>query len=88
MMIKARYPSYKDLDKFINVKRLAGLDAFVTDRLRRRLLAAEDRQFFTGPFLLDPQAPVRPGSRMVALTRSRAPEDYYDLDRTELWEPT
>lgn len=87
-MIEARYPSYKNLDPFIDVDRLIGLDAFITDRLRARLAAAGDRQFYTGPFLLDAEAPVRPGSRMVALSRSRVPENYYDLDRAELWEPT
>lgn len=87
-MIEARYPSYKNLDPYIDVERLTALDGFITDRLRRRLAEADDRQFYTGPFLLDVDAPVRPGSRMVALSRSRAPEDYYDLDRTDLWEPT
>ncbi|HEU0066975.1 MAG TPA: hypothetical protein VFQ57_07020 [Sphingomonas sp.] len=87
-MIEARYPSYKDLDVFIDVERLTGLDAFIAERLRQRVAASEDRRFYTGPFLFDAEAPVRPGSRMVALSRSRAPENYYDLDRIELWEPT
>lgn len=87
-MIEARYPSYKDLDPFIDVDRLAALDGFITDRLRRRLAATEDRRFYTGPFLLDTDAPDRPGSRMVYLSRSREADNYYDLDRTDLWEPT
>ena len=87
-MISARYPSYKDLDPFIDVERLTALDAFLTERLRARLAAAEDRQFYTGPFLLEANAPNRPGSRMVYLSRSREPDNYYDLDRTEVWEPT
>ena len=82
------YPSYKNLDPFIDVDRLVALDGFITDRIRSRLAAAEDRQFYTGPFLLDPDAPIRPGSRMIALSRSRAAENYYDLNRAELWEPT
>jgi hypothetical protein len=85
---EAQYPSYKDFDPFIDVERLIGLDTLITDRLRARLAAVEDRQFYTGPFLLDATAPVRPGSRMVALSRSRAVENYYDLDRVDLWEPT
>lgn len=84
----ARYPSYKDTDPFIDVAQLIALDAFVTERLRQRLAAAEDRRFYTGPFLLNADAPDRPGSRMIELTRSREPENYYDLDRTEIWEPT
>jgi hypothetical protein len=87
-MVEARYPSYKALDPFIDVDRLVGLDALIIDRLRARLAAVGDRQFYTGPFLLDAGAPVRPGSRMVALSRARAPENYYDLDRADLWEPT
>jgi hypothetical protein len=87
-MMRTLYPSYKDLDPYIDVERLTALDGFITERLRRRLAATADRQFYTGPFLLNPAAPDRPGSRMVALSRSRAPEDYYELDRTALWEPT
>lgn len=87
-MISARYPSYKDLDAFIDVERLTALDGFITERLRHRFVAAEDRPFYTGPFLLDAGAPDRPGSRMVYLSQSREPENYYDLDRTEVWEPT
>ena len=84
----ARYPSYMDLDGFIDVARLAALDTFITERLEQRLAAAEDRLFYTGPFLLSAEAPDLPGSRMVNLSRSRAAENYYDLDRTDLWEPT
>jgi hypothetical protein len=87
-MIRTLYPSYKNLDPYIDVERLTALDGFITERLRRRLAATADRQFYTGPFLLNAAAPDRPGSRMVALSRSLAPEDYYDLDRTDLWEPT
>jgi hypothetical protein len=87
-MISACYPSYKDLDPFIAVDRLIALDGFITERLTARLAAAADRRFYTGPFLLDAAAPDRPGSQMIELSRSRAAEDYYDLDRTELWEPS
>jgi hypothetical protein len=87
-MITPRYPSYKDIDPFIDVERLMALDGYITERLRRRLAGTEDRQFYTGPFLLDTDAPDRPGSRMIELSRSREPENYYDLDRTEVWEPT
>jgi hypothetical protein len=82
------YPSYKGIDAFIDVDRLVALDGYISERLRARCTAAEDRKFFTGPFLLDSDAPERPGSRMIELSRSRAPEDYYDLDRAELWEPS
>ena len=87
-MIEARYPSYKSLDPFIDVEHLRALDGFIADGLRRRLTAAEDLAFYTGPFLLNAEAPVLPGSRMVELSRSREPDNYYDLDRADLWEPT
>ncbi|WP_260600140.1 hypothetical protein [Sphingomonas endolithica] len=76
------------MDPFIDVERLRALDGFITERLNRRLAAAEDRQFYTGPFLLDADASHLPGSRMIELARSREPENYYDLNRAELWEPS
>lgn len=82
------YPSYVDLDPFIDVEQLTGLDSFISERLLARLAAANDRRFYTGPFLLDADDADRPGTRMVYLSQSREPEDYYDLNRTELWEPT
>ena len=84
----AFYPSYKDLDAFIDVGRLKALDAHVRERLERRLAAERDIRFCTGPFILRPGAPTVPGSRMVYLKQSTRPEDYYDLDRTDLWQPT
>jgi hypothetical protein len=87
-MMIAKYPSYIDLDPLIHVRRLVALDGFVTERLTRRLNAAKDRQFYTGPFLLDGTAPDRPGSRMVYLSRSREADNYYDLDRPDVWEAT
>jgi hypothetical protein len=83
-----RYPSYKNLDPYLDTARLAALDDYVRARLERRLARDRDLSFYTGPFLLDAAQPSLPGSRMVALSRSREPEDYYDLDRTDLWEPT
>lgn len=87
-MTTARYPSYKNIDSFIDVERLKALDGVITERLRARLAAAEDRHFYTGPFLFDADAPDLPGSRMIELARSREPENYYHLDRTEIWEPS
>ena len=86
-MPPALYPSYKSLDPFIDVARLRSLDAFLTERITARL-AARDTPFYTGPFLLEAQAPARPGSRMVYLSRSRAPDNYYDLNEAALWEPS
>ncbi len=81
----ALYPSYVDLDAFIDVERLKALDVYIRERLERRLAAERDLRFYTGPFILNADAPTVPGSRMVYLARSQRPDDYYDLDRTDLW---
>jgi len=85
MQSMARYPSYKDLDAFVDVDRLRALDDFITERLLQRLEASGDLAFYTGPFLLNPSAPGLPGSRLVYLSKAAREDVYYDLDRTELW---
>lgn len=82
------YPSYKDLDAYLDVDWLKSLDGFVTAKLMERLEASGDLAFYTGPFLLDEASPRLPGSRMVYLARTDTRDDYYELDRTELWRPT
>jgi hypothetical protein len=85
------YPSYMDLDPFIDVGRLKSLDLYLRDLLERRIARARDLQFYTGPFLLDGRAPDRPGPRMVYLahsTRGNGLEAYYDLDDTAVWQPS
>ncbi|HLL31961.1 MAG TPA: hypothetical protein VK403_13285 [Allosphingosinicella sp.] len=85
------YPSYVDLDPYIDVERLRSLDLYVRERLERRLYRARDLQFYTGPFLLDGRAPDRPGPRMVYLacsSRGHGLETYYDLDDTDVWKPS
>jgi hypothetical protein len=87
----ARYPSYVDLDRYIDVARLKTLDQWLRDRLERRIARARDLQFYTGPFLLDGRAPDRPGPRMVYLAhsaRGHGLETYYDLDDTDVWQPS
>jgi hypothetical protein len=81
----AIYPSYKDLDAFLDVARLRGLDHYIRERLERRVAAEEDLHFYTGPFTLEADAPTLPGSRMVYLSRSDGPDNYYELDRPDLW---
>ena len=82
------YPCYKSFDEFIDVERLRSLDGYITERVRRRLAAQQDYRFYTGPFRLEEASPDRPGSRMIYLSQSSRPDSYYDLDRTELWQPT
>lgn len=82
------YPSYKSFDEFIDVERLKSLDGYITQRVKKRLTAKKDLQFYTGPYKLDNANPDRPGSRMIYLAYSEQPDSYFDLDRTELWHPT
>jgi hypothetical protein len=87
-MVTATYPSYMDLDPFIDVRRLRALDGYVRERLERRLQSAKDLAFYTGPFLFDGRDPHLPGSRLVYLAQSEREQDYYDLDDCSLWHPT
>ena len=87
-MSAAAYPSYVDFDRLIDVPRLRALDGYVRERLEKRVNAARDLAFYTGPFLLDAREPYLPGSRLVSLSQCAAGEDYYDLDRPDLWTPS
>lgn len=82
------YPCYKSFDEFIDVERLKSLDGYIAERVRRHIAAREDHQFYTGPYRLKDSAPDRPGSRMIYLAQSKLSDSYFDLDKTELWQPT
>jgi hypothetical protein len=82
------YPSYKSLDDFVDVDRLRALDGYVKQRIRRRLQFERDLKFYTGPYTLGGSSSERPGSKMIYLSYSERPDDYFDLDKTELWHPT
>jgi len=84
---QVRYPSYKSLDEFMDVERLKSLDRYLTERIERRLSEQKDHQFYAGPFRLHDQAADRPGSKMIYLSQSTVPDDYYNLDKPEVWEP-
>jgi hypothetical protein len=79
------YPSYFDMDPLIDVDGLRLLDGYIRERLERRLMAERDLAFYTGPLVLDEGAPTVPGSRMVYLSRMDGSDNYYELDRCELW---
>jgi hypothetical protein len=87
MTAKPLYPSYVDLDPYIDVQWLRSLDGYIKERLERRMSAERDLAFYTGPFLLEGDAPRLPGSRLIYLSKSQEAENYYDLDRAELWQP-
>jgi hypothetical protein len=88
MNLRPRYPTYVDLDPLIDISRLKALDGYIRERLERRLAAERDLRFYTGPFILEADAPTLPGSRMVYLAKTDKPDDYYDLDRCENWHPS
>ena len=85
-MSPSLYPSYKDLDPFIDVERLKALDGYIRERIERRVKEENDLAFYTGPFLLKPDSKHLPGSRLVYLSRSEREENYYDLDDCSLWQ--
>ncbi|MBD0373503.1 MAG: hypothetical protein ICV60_21900 [Pyrinomonadaceae bacterium] len=78
------YPCYKSLDEFIDVDRLAALDSYITEGIERHLRAQADA-LFMNTFRLDESAPEAPGQKMIQLTQSERPFNYYDLNHTELW---
>lgn len=81
----AAYPSYKSFDEFIDVERLRSLDGYIRQRVKRHLIEREERKFYTGPYRLNGSSSERPGSRMIYLTCSDLADDYFDLDRTDVW---
>lgn len=85
---RIKYPSYKSFDEFIDVERLRALDGYITQRIKRHIQTQKDLQFYTGPYRLDKSNPDKPGSRMIYLSYSKLPDNYFDLDKTELWHPT
>jgi hypothetical protein len=88
MTLRPRYPTYVDLDDLIDVRRLKALDRYIREQLERRLAAERDLRFYTGPFILEAEAPTLPGSRLIYLANSETADDYYDLDACENWRPS
>ena len=85
---RIRYPSYRSFDEFIDVERLKSLDGYVTERIERHLAHRRDIPFYTGPYRLNEAEPERPGIRMIYLAQSTRDDEYFDLDKTELWRRT
>jgi len=85
---RIHYPCYRSFDEFIDVERLKSLDGYVTERIERRLTQQRDIPFYTGPYRLNEAEPERPGIRMIYLAQSTRDDEYFDLDKTELWQRT
>lgn len=85
---RIHYPCYRSFDEFIDVERLKSLDDYITKRIERRLAEHRDIPFYTGPYRLNESEPERPGIRMIYLAQSTRDDEYFDLDKTELWQPT
>jgi hypothetical protein len=85
---RINYPSYVSFDKFIDVERLRSLDSYVRRRVEKHILQNADPQFYTGPYTQKEGQTRWPGSRMIYLSESGQPDNYFDLDRAELWKPT
>jgi hypothetical protein len=81
------YPCYKSLDEFVDVERLRSLDAPLKKMIMRHIESQTD-DLFMNSFRLKASAPETPGQRMIHLTQSVRPFNYYDLDQPELWRPT
>jgi hypothetical protein len=85
----ALYPSFVDLDRFVDVQRLRSLDAFIASRIRAHIAAGED-SFFLNQHRMIEEAPYQPGVREIWLSKLVAgtPYNYLDLDRPDVWEPS
>lgn len=84
---RVTYPCYKSFDQFIDVERLKSLDGYMTERVERHARTQADHHFMNS-FRLRAATPETPGQRMIYLTQSVRPFNYYDLDQPELWRRT
>ena len=84
-----RYPSFVNLDRFVDVEWLKSLDGFIKDRIAKHIEAGKD-SLFLNQHRLNEQSPYEPGVREIWLTRlvDGTPYNYLDLDRPEVWEPS
>lgn len=83
------YPSYKNLDPYLDIHRLRSLNSYLTQRIRRRINEQKD-SLFLNLHRLDQDSPYEPGVREIWLSRTKpgTPYDYLDLDKPHLWELT
>jgi hypothetical protein len=83
------YPSYKSLDEFINIENLCALDGYIAKKINNHIKTQKE-DFFLNLHRLDENSPYQPGVREIWLSRTKnnIPYDYFNLDRTELWQLT
>lgn len=87
---RIKYPCYKSFDEFIDVERLLSLNSYIIEGINRHIEAEKDT-YFLNLHRLDPDTmPYQPGVREIWLahTKSGTPYNYFDLDKTELWQLT
>ena len=84
---RIKYPCYKSFDEFIDLERLKSLDNYITERIKRHIEEGTD-SFFLNQHRLEAESPHQPGVREIWLARTKPgiPYDYFDLDRTDLWQ--
>lgn len=88
-MQTARYPSYMDFDRFVDVDRLKSLDSFITSRIKQHLQERQD-SYFLNLHRLDKSSPYQPGVREIWLSQTSpgTTYNYLDLDNPALWHAT
>lgn len=86
--LRVKYPSYKSMDQFIDIGRLRSLDGYIRSKIERHIAAQNDPKFYTGPYTLVEEKSGHPGSRMIYLSESTVPDNYFNLDSSELWTPS
>src|SRR4051812_10638137 len=86
---RVTYPSYMDMDEFIDVDRLKSLNDEVVHRVSRRIRERDER-FHTGDLTLKRDDDRTPGSQIIYLSQNMRREKarYLDLDKPELWTET
>lgn len=86
---RIKYPCYKSFDEFIDVARLKSLDGYIIERINRHIAEGNDT-FFLNQHRLEADSAYVPGVREIWLAKTKpgVPYDYFDLDKTDLWQTT
>jgi hypothetical protein len=83
------YPTYKSMDKFIDIEQLKSLDPIVIQFIQHYLnsLPQQDDRFHTGPFTLKIWQPKFTKAHLVELTQEKVNTNYnyFDLNKPDKW---